>query len=139
MGALAYFIQGVRMSGFVAFVGSSLVGFFSLLIFLTFMSQFYASLKLLGVSVYRGGDSKRKGRLSWEAARSQSRDFFGLPYRGFPSGLVDSSFLDFFKVFFAMSLFSLSSCPSGAMPCILQSSCQSPGDSSHPISLVECV
>jgi hypothetical protein len=31
------------------------------------------------------------------------------------SVLADWSFLDFFKVFFAMSLFSLSICPSGAM------------------------
>jgi hypothetical protein len=38
-GRSAYFIQGVRMSGFV---GSSLVGFFSLLGFFTFMAQFYA-------------------------------------------------------------------------------------------------
>ena len=48
------------MSGFV---GSSLVGFFSLLVFFTFMSQFYAFGSALGVSNYIGGDSNRKGHL----------------------------------------------------------------------------
>lgn len=36
---VTYFIQGVRMSGLV---GSSLVGFLSLLVFFAFMAQFYA-------------------------------------------------------------------------------------------------
>jgi hypothetical protein len=100
------------MSGFV---GSSLVGFLSLLIFLPFMSQFYAFCDCPVVSNYRGGDSKRKGHLfSKKRPDSQLQFLRTRPYRTFDSGLVDSSFLDFFKVFFAMSLFSLSSCPSGA-------------------------
>lgn len=40
-------------------------------------------------------------------------------YARFVSGLVDSSFFDFFRLFFAI-LFSLSKCPSGAMPFCMQ-------------------
>ena len=66
MSALAYFIQGVRMSGFV---GSSLVAFFSLLIFLTFMSQFYAFFSCWGVYRLRRRLKEKRPPLSWEAAR----------------------------------------------------------------------
>ena len=102
----------MRLSGFV---GSSLVGFFSLLVFFTFMSQFYAFWDCPGVCHYEEATQRERATSFRRSGPIPSCNFFELAsYFDFESGLVDSSFLDFFKVFFAMSLFSLSSCPSGA-------------------------
>jgi hypothetical protein len=54
------------------------------------------------------------------------------------SVLADWSFLDFFKVFFAMSLFSLSICPSGAMPLYMQSTRHCSTVSPLAVSVVKC-
>jgi hypothetical protein len=60
--------------------------------------------------------SQKERAASWEAARSQSRNFFELAsYFVFPSGFVASSFFAFFKLFFAI-FFSLSIAPLGRMP-----------------------
>jgi hypothetical protein len=118
MGIATYFIQGVRMSGFV---GSSLVGFFSLLVFLTFISQFYALLALLESTCLSRRRLKRKGRLLRDRRPNSRSSYFVelASYARLVSGLVDSSFFDFFRLFFAI-VFSLSNCPSGAMHCYMQ-------------------
>jgi hypothetical protein len=56
---------------------------------------------------------------------SQSCNFVELAsYDLLVSGLVDSSFFAFFKLFFAI-FFSLSNCPSGAVLCYMQLASQS--------------
>lgn len=52
--------------------------------------------------------------------------------------LVEDIFFDFFKVFFAMSLFSLSICPSGAMPVYMQSTRHLSTVSFSAVSVVKC-
>lgn len=52
--------------------------------------------------------------------------------------LADWSFLDFFKVFFAMSVFSLSICPSGAMLLCMQSTRHLSTVSPGAVSVVKC-
>jgi hypothetical protein len=54
------------------------------------------------------------------------------------SGLVDSIFFDFFRVFFAI-LFSLSICPSGAMPYIMQLTRHFPFALTIPLTALESV
>jgi hypothetical protein len=87
-----------------------------------------------------------KGPLLLRAALFPLQEFFSAkcaPLSGAPknyprliNGLVDWSFLDFFRVFFAIFFLPLN-CPSGAMLSYMQSVRHSPHSSLIPVSVLE--